>query len=155
VYISGLIDAGIAHGCFDAFGDLLHHGGSADVFRQQLGTHGGADRKPRFGRRTGFAVPRKHGCVRSDHAVAAARPDHGNLRDLCFGALSVLHQHAAKRLVRQNAREVVDPAIALGFSNDRDHLVCAELTRLNAVLQCGGVLHVLDLDLCNLNCHVV
>src|SRR5215831_15264665 len=46
-----------------------------------------------------------------DHAVAAARPHHGNPGDVGFAALSDLPEHASECLIRKDAREVVDPPL--------------------------------------------
>jgi hypothetical protein len=62
-------------------------------------------------------------------------------------------QHAAKGLVGQDAREVVHAAVAFGFADDGDHLVRSELPARDACLEPGGVLHVLELDFCDLDCH--
>ena len=85
----------------------------------------GADDEPRFARRAGLGVAREHRRVRRDDAVAAARPDHRDLRDLRFGAAAVLVQHRAKRLVGEDAGEIVDAAIAFGLADHRDDLVGA------------------------------
>ena len=52
-----------------------------------------------------------------------------------------LRQHAAERLVGEDAGEIVDAAVAFGFADDGDHLVGGELACGNALLQAGGVLH--------------
>ena len=49
----------------------------------------------------------------------------GILRDLGFAALAVLEQHRAKRLVGEDAGEIVDAAIAFGLADHRDDLVGA------------------------------
>ena len=67
------------------------------------------------------------GGVRRDHAVAAARPHHRDLRDVGLAAPAVLHQDAAERLVGENAGEIVDAAIAFGLADDGDDLIGREL----------------------------
>ena len=52
-----------------------------------------------------------------------------------------LEQHAAERLVGENAGEVVDPAIAFGLADHGDHLVGVELARRDPVLEPARVLH--------------
>src|SRR5215510_4180790 len=91
--------------------------------------------------------------MRGDDAVASTRPDHGNLCDLCLAPLAALAEHAAKRLVGENAGKVVHAAVAFGFADDRNHLVRSEFAGSNARLQAGGVLHALELDLRNLHRH--
>src|SRR5215510_10536451 len=61
--------------------------------------------------------------VRGDDTVAAARPDHGDLRDLLFRPPPMLRQHTAERLVGEDAREVVHAAIALGLADHGNDLV--------------------------------
>ena len=153
VHVLRIVDAGVAHRGFDGGRDLLDHGRPADILRQQLRAQRGADRQARFRRWAGLAVAREHRRMRRDDAVAAARPDHRDVRDLGLAALAELLQHAAKRLVGENAREIVDAAIAFGLADDRDHLVGAELALGDARLQAGGVLHGLELDLRDLDRH--
>ncbi len=65
----------------------------------------------------------------------------------------MLQQHAAKRLVGQDAGEIVDAAIALGLADDGDDLVGAELTGPNQCLEPARVLNCLQFDFCNFNRH--
>ncbi len=53
-----IADAGIFHGGFHRGGDLIHHRRAADVFGQQFGAHGGADREPRLRLGSGLADDR-------------------------------------------------------------------------------------------------
>ena len=153
MHVGRIGDAGVAHGGAHALGDFLHHRRPADILRENLGAHGGADDQPRFVRRAGLGVAREHGRVRRDHAVAAARPDHRDFCDLGFGAAAVLFQHRAKRLVGEDAGEIVDAAIAFGLADDGDHLVRLELSVADAGLHAGSVLHVLQFDLGDFNSH--
>ena len=141
-----IVDAGVLHRRLHRRRHLLDHGRAADVFRQQLDAHGGADGKPRLRGRTGLAVAREHGGVRRDHAVAAAGPDHRNLADLVLAALAVLEQHLAESLIGEDAGEVVDAAVAFGLADDGDDLIGGELAGLDAVLDAAGVLHRLQLN---------
>src|ERR1700730_6135247 len=89
----------------------------------------------------------------SDDAVTAAGPDHRYLGDFRLTPLSPVPEHFTESLIRQNAGEVVDPAVTLGLPDDRDHLVRGELAGRNACLQPGRILHVLELDLRNFDRH--
>src|SRR6516164_7237213 len=91
--------------------------------------------------------------MRSDDAVAATGPDHGDACDLRFASFPALGEHVAKSLVREDAGKVIDAAIALRLANDRDDLVGGELARIDAGGQAGSILHALELDFGNLNRH--
>ena len=65
----------------------------------------------------------------------------------------MLLQHRAKRLVGQDAGEIVDAAIAFGLADDGDHFIRLELSIADAGLDAGSVLHVLQFDLGDLNSH--
>ncbi len=58
----------------------------------------------------------------------------------------MLHQHAAKRLVGEDAGEIVHAAIAFGLADDRDDLIGGELAVRDASLDAGRVLHRLQFD---------
>ena len=58
--------------------------------------------------------------VRADHAVGAAGPDDRHLLDL-VGRGALRDQRLAERPVGDDPRVVVDPAVALGLADDRDH----------------------------------
>ena len=125
VHVGRIVDAGVAHGGAHAIGDLLDHGRPADVLGQKLGAHRRADGQAGFVGRAGLVVAGKDRRMRRDDAVAAAGPDHRNLRDLLLRAAAVLAQHRAKRLIGEDAGEIVDAAIALGLADDGDDLVGA------------------------------
>ena len=153
MHIAGVLDTRIAHGRFDCRGNLLDHGRTADVLRQELCAHAGPNGKPRIGARARLCVPRKYCCVRRNHAITAAGPHHGDPRNLGLGSPAMLCQHTPKGLIRENAGEVVDPAIPFGLADDGDDLVGRKLPRPQACLQPGRVLHVLELDLGHFNRH--
>ena len=88
-----------------------------------------------------------------DDAIAATRPDHRYLIDGLLAARAVLHDHAAKRLVGKDAREIVDAAVAFGLANHRDNLVGLHLSRKDAFFEAGGIRHTLDFDLRNFDSH--
>jgi hypothetical protein len=73
--------------------------------------------------------------------------------DFRFPAPSVLQQHAAKRLVGENAGEVVHAAVAFGLADHSNDLIGGELALADAGLQPGGILHALQLDFSDLNGH--
>ena len=60
--------------------------------------------------------------VRADHAVGAAGPHDRDLLDL-VGRGALGDQHLAERPVGDDPGVVVDPAVALGLADDRDHAV--------------------------------
>jgi hypothetical protein len=91
--------------------------------------------------------------MRRDDAVAAARPHHRDVSDFRFPAAAALEQHAAERLVGENAGEVVHPAIAFGLADHGDDLVGSELALADTGLKPGGVLHALQFDFRDLNGH--
>src|SRR5262252_6032702 len=153
MHVLRIIDGGIAHRGFDRLGDLLHHRQPADVLRQELGAHRGPDRQARLRCRAGLTVLGEDGRVWRDDAVAAARPHHRDGGDLRFAALAVPLQRAAKGLVGQDAREVVDAAIAFGLADDGNHFVRGELPAREASLEPGGVLNRLELHLCRFDRH--
>ena len=64
-----------------------------------------------------------------------------------------LQQHAAERLVGEDAGEVVDAAIAFGLADHGDDLVGGELALADAGLEPGGVLHALQFDFGDFNGH--
>ncbi len=152
VHVGRVVDAGVAHGGAHAIGDLLDHGRPADVFGQKLGAQRRADGQAGFVGRPGLGVAGKDRRMRRDHAVAAAGPDHRNLLHRLLRA-AVLAQHRAKRLIGEDAGEVVDAAIALGLADDRNDLVGAELTLLDQGLHAGSILHALQFDLGDFNGH--
>jgi hypothetical protein len=91
--------------------------------------------------------------VRRDDAVAAPGPHHGDCRDLCLAALAVLEQHPPEGLVGEKAGEVVDASVPFGLPDHRHHLVGSDLARAKALLEPGGVLDALQLDLCHFDSH--
>src|SRR5262249_43712375 len=95
----------------------------------------------------------EHRRVRRDNSIAAARPDHRDGCNLRFAALAMFLQRPAEGLVGEDAREIVHAAVALGFADDGDHLVRGELPARNAGLEPGGILHIFQLDLCDLDRH--
>ena len=127
-------------------GDFLDHRRPADVFGQDFDAHRRADGEPRFRRRAGLGIAREHRRVRGDDAVAAARPDHRDFGDLLLRAAAELAQHRAKRLIGEDAGEIVHPAVAFGLADDGDDLVGAELAFADQGLHAGSVLHILQFD---------
>ena len=91
--------------------------------------------------------------MRRDHAIAAARPHHRDLRDIGFAALALLQEHAAECLVGEDAGEVVDTAIAFRLADDGYDLIRPELAVGDAGLETGCVFDGLELDLRNFNPH--
>ena len=77
----------------------------------------------------GPVLPLRANTVACGVITPSQPPDHtiGILRDLGFAALAVLDQHAAERLVGEDAGEVVDAAIAFGLADHGDDLVGGEL----------------------------
>src|SRR5262245_1087880 len=65
----------------------------------------------------------------------------------------MLLQRPTKGLVGQDTREIVHAAVAFGLADDGDHLVRDELPTGNACLEPGGILHGLELDLCDFYRH--
>ena len=153
VHVLRIADAGIAHRVLHGRGDFLDHRRPADIFGKQHRAHRGAHHQPRFRGRAGLVVAREHRGVRGNDPVAAARPHHRDLVDGFFIALAVLEQHAAESLVGEDAGEVVDPAISLGFSNDSNDFVGLEQPAGDAFFQAGGVGHGLQFDFENFNRH--
>jgi len=153
VHVRGRVDPGLAHRSANALGYLLHHRGPADVFRQDFRADGGADHEALLARRSLRAVPGEHGGVGRDHAVAAAGPHHRDPADQLGASFPVLGERGAKRLIGQDAREVVDAAVAFGLADDGHHVVRAELAGEDPLLQAGSVLHVLENDLRHLDRH--
>src|SRR5262249_28972600 len=76
-----------------------------------------------------------------------------NFCDLGFGAAAVLLQYRAKRLVGQNAGEIVDATIALGLADDGDQLVRLELPVADASFDARGVLHVFQFHFSDFDSH--
>src|SRR5258708_25939805 len=91
--------------------------------------------------------------MRGDDAVAAAGPDHRHVVNFGLGALAVLHQPPAKRLIGQDAGEIIDAAIAFGLADHGDDLVGGEFSGRNQILDAARVLHGLELDLRNFDRH--
>src|SRR6185437_100205 len=108
---------------------------------------------PRLRGRTGLVVAREDRSVWSDDAVAAARPHHRDLIDRFLVALAVLEQHAAEGLVGEDAGEVIDPAISLGFTDNSNDVVGFEQAVGDALFKAGGVRHRLQFDFENFNRH--
>ena len=73
--------------------------------------------------------------------------------DVLLGAPAALQQHAAERLVGENASEVVHPAVAFGLADHGNDLVGGELTLADAGFEPRGVLHALQFDFGNLDGH--
>ena len=69
--------------------------------------------------------------------------------------MAELHQRAAKRLVGENAGEIVDAAVAFGLADDGDDLIGGELAVLDAGFEPRRVLHGLQLDFGDFNGHFV
>ncbi len=155
MHVLRIVDAGIAHRRLDRRRDLLDHRRPSDILGLELRAHRGADRQPQLRGWAGLGVPGKYGGMRRDDAVATTGPDHRNARDFGFASLAAFQQHAAERLVRQYPGEVVDPTVAFGLADDRDHLVGSEFAGGDAILQAGSVLHGLELDLRDFNRHFV
>ena len=153
VHVLGVTDPGILHRQLDGVGDLLDHRRTADILGLQLDAERGADREARLRGRAGLVVAGKHGGMRGKDAVAAAGPHHRDVVDLGLGALAMLRQHAAERLVGEDAGEIVDAAIALGLADHGDDLVGGELAGLDQILDAAGVLHCLEFDLRHFDRH--
>ena len=153
VHVGRIVDAGVAHRGVHPLGDLLDHRRPADVFRQNLGAHRGADDETRFPRHSVFGVARENRRMRGYDAVAAARPDHRNLGDLLFRAAAEPSQHCAKRLIGENAGKIVDAAVAFGLADDGDDLIGVELSVADASLHARSILHVLQFDFGDLDSH--
>src|SRR4029450_6547007 len=109
---------------------------------QDFRTHGGTDHQTLLTRRPLLAVAGKHGGVWRDHAVAAAGPHHGNRANQLGASFPVLGERGAEGVVGQDAREVVDAAVAFGLADDGNNLVRAELAAEDLLLHAGGVLYV-------------
>ena len=77
--------------------------------------------------------------VRGDDAVAAAGPHHRDLVDGFLVALAVFEQHPPKSLVGEDAGEVVDPTVSLGFPNDSNDFVGLEQPASDAFFKAGGI----------------
>ena len=150
-----IVDAGVAHGVFDGGGDLLDHRGPADIFRKQHRTHRGAHRQPRFRSWAGLAVAREDCRVWGDDAVAAAGPHHRDLVDRLFAPLAVLEQHAAERLVGEDAGEVVYPAISLGLANNSNDFVGRKGSAGDTFFKARGVGNRLQFDFKNFDSHLL
>ncbi len=153
VHVLRVLDAGVLHRRLHALGDDLDHARAADVLGLKLRAHGRADHQARLVRRSFPVIPREHGRVGRDDAVAAPGPHHRDRRDLGFAALAVLHQHAPESVIGQQAGEVVDPAVALGLSDDRHDLIGGELSRQDALLEARAILDALELDLRDFDGH--
>ena len=65
----------------------------------------------------------------------------------------MLEQYAAESLVGEDAGEVVDPAISLGFANNSNDFVGLEQPAGDAFFKAGGVGHGLQFDFENFNRH--
>jgi hypothetical protein len=65
----------------------------------------------------------------------------------------VFHQRTAKRLIGEDARKVVDAAVALGLADHGDDLVGSELTFADAGFEARSILHGFQLDLGDFNSH--
>ncbi len=65
----------------------------------------------------------------------------------------MLAQHRAKRLIGEDAGEIVHAAVAFGLADDGDDLVGLELAVADARLHARRVLHVLQFDFGNLDSH--
>ena len=139
VNVRRVADPRVGHRRADSVCDLLHHRGPADVLGQDRRTHGGAHGEASQVLGTGFVVAGKDGRMRREHAVAAARPDHGDFADLLLAARAVLEQDSAKGGVRQDAREVVDPAVALGLADHGHDLIRRHTARHDQLVQAGSV----------------
>ena len=153
MHILRIGNPGILHRRLDGVGDLLNHRGTSDVLRQQFRAQRRADHQPRLVGGAGLAVAGEDRGVRRDDAITAARPNHRHVVDLGFGARAELEQHAPKRLVGQNAGEIVDPAIAFGLADHRDDLVGAELAGRDQSLKAARILNGFQFDLRNFNRH--
>ena len=123
MHVGRIVDARRLHRRAHGGGDLLHHRGPADVLGQELFAERSADGEPGTDRTDRSAHLREHRGVRSDHAVAAAGPDHRHLRHLARWSASVLFQHAPERLVGEDAGEVIHAAVTLGLADHRHDLV--------------------------------
>src|SRR5262245_41372614 len=153
VHVLRVLDARVLHRGPHALRDDLHHARSADVLGLQLCAHGGSYHQACLGRRARAAVPSEHGGVRGDDAVTTSRPHHGNRGDFRLAARAVLRQHPTESLVGEESREVVDASVSFGFPYHGDHLFGGELAGAQALLQAGGILHALQLDLCHFDGH--
>jgi hypothetical protein len=153
MHVLGIGDAGVLHGKPDAFGDLLDHGGTTDVLRQDFRTERGAHDETGLAAGSLLAVAREYGCVRGNHAVAAAGPDHRDLLDRFGRSRAVLQQDGAECLIGQDAGEIIDAAIAFGLADNGDDFVGSEIAPAYMFGEARGVHHALDLDLGDFNGH--
>ena len=128
--------------------------GRADVLGQDGRAHGGAHGEAERVLRPGLVVAGEDGGMRREHAVAAARPDHGDLADLRLAPRAVREEDAAEGVVRQNPGKVVDPAVALRLADHGDDGVRRHAARRDELLQARGVRDRLDLDLRDVDGHV-
>ena len=155
VDLGRVVDPGVAHRRLDARGHLLDHRRAPDVLGQQHVGHRDPHRQPRLAGVAAGLVghPREDRRMGADHPVAATRPRHRDPRHLLLGAATPIEQHAAEGLVGEDAREVVDAAVALGLADHRHHVVGSEHAPVDQLGQAGGVGHARDLDLADLEGH--
>ena len=116
-------DAGIGHRRTHPVGDRRNHRRTADVLGKDRRAHRGPHGEPRRIRRPRPVVAGEDGGVRREHAVAPARPDHGDFGDLALAPRAVREQDAPEGGVREDAGEVVDPAVALGLADHGNHRI--------------------------------
>ena len=67
----------------------------------------------------------------------------------------MLHQHVAKCLVGENAGEVIDAAIAFGFSNNADDLIGLEFSIDDRLLEARCIRDRLQLNFENFDSHLI
>ena len=154
VDIRRVADARIGHRRAHPVRDLLHHRRPTDILRQDRRAQGGPHGEAQCVFGPGLDVAGEDGRMGGEHAVAAARPDHGDYADFVFAARAVLEEDAAEGAVRQDAGEVVDPAVALRLADDGDDGIRRHAARRDEFLQARGVRDRFDLDLRNVDRHV-
>jgi hypothetical protein len=89
--------------------------------------------------------------VRTEHAVCPAGPYDRDLRDRLGAAAALRDQHLAEGPVSEDARVVVDTAVALGLADDSHHPVGVQHPGVDQLRQLAGIGHVVQRHLADLD----
>ena len=140
MHILRIVDAGIRHRKADCVGRLLDLNAAAELFRHELAGLGDADTQPLAGDAAGQSFgdrpTREDREMRTEHAFGAARHDEGDFPlHVVLGEADIGRKRTAQRRNGIFAREIIDAAVALGLSQDRQDRSGLDFTRFDQLEQ--------------------
>ena len=143
--IRHVFDTSIRDGFANSRGHFFDAGKPAHVLGKNRLRYRGADGQTIFVHTRSFATIDlgKDVQVRRDHPVTAAGQRDRNLQRGFAVARALLDEEISQNPIGQDSPEIVDAAVPLGLSNDRDDFVRAETLGFHSSDDAVGILYVL------------